>query len=111
MRNLQFPLPWHEIFASVGFPAFLKPIDGGGWRDVYHVHGPEEFFRAYDQSRDLCMMLQAAVDFTDYFRCYVVGQRDVRIMAYDPRRPYTSATCRSRPPMTRACWIACAPTR
>ena len=88
MRNLQFPLPWHEIFASVGFPAFLKPIDGGGWRDVYHVHGPEEFFRAYDQSRDLCMMLQAAVDFTDYFRCYVVGQRDVRIMAYDPRRPY-----------------------
>ena len=21
-----------------GFPAFLKPHDGGGWRDVFHVH-------------------------------------------------------------------------
>jgi hypothetical protein len=88
MRNLLYPLPWHEVFAAVGFPAFLKPIDGGGWRDVYHVHSPDEFFRAYDQSRDLCMMLQAAVNFTDYFRCYVVGQREVHIMPYDPRRPH-----------------------
>ena len=60
----------------------------GGWRDVYHVHNPDDFFRAYDQSRDLCMMLQGAVNFTDYFRCYVVGQREVRIMPYDPRRPH-----------------------
>jgi hypothetical protein len=88
MRNLQYPLPWDEVFAEVGFPAFLKPIDGGGWRDVYHVHNPEEFYRAYDQSRDLCMTLQAAVKFTDYFRCYVVGQREVHIMPYDPRRPH-----------------------
>ena len=88
MRNLQYPLPWHEVFEAVGFPAFLKPIDGGGWRDVYHVHNPDEFFHAYDQSRDLCMTLQAAVKFTDYFRCYVVGQREVHIMPYDPRRPH-----------------------
>ncbi len=88
MRNLLYPLPWDEVFAAVGFPAFLKPIDGGGWRDVYHVHSAEEFFAAYDQSRDLCMTLQAAVRFTDYFRCYVVGQREVRIMPYDPRRPH-----------------------
>ena len=88
MRNLQYPLPWHEVFEAVGFPAFLKPVDGGGWRDVYHVHNPDDFFRAYDQSRDLCMTLQAAVKFTDYFRCYVVGQREVRIMPYDPRRPH-----------------------
>jgi hypothetical protein len=88
MRNLQFPLPWAQIFQKVGFPAFLKPIDGGGWRDVHHVHNPEEFFHAYDQSRDLCMLLQGAVNFKEYFRCYVVGQRDVRIMPYDPRRPH-----------------------
>ncbi|HEY0785490.1 MAG TPA: hypothetical protein VGD62_06435 [Acidobacteriaceae bacterium] len=88
MRNLIFPLPWEDIFEKVGFPAFLKPVDGGGWRDVYHVHNADEFFRAYDQSRDLCMTLQAAVRFTDYFRCYVVGQREVRIMPYDPRRPH-----------------------
>jgi hypothetical protein len=55
---------------------------------VYHVHSREEFFKAYDQSRDLCMMLQKAVNFTEYFRCYVVGQEKVRIMYYDPRRPH-----------------------
>ncbi|MEZ5316156.1 MAG: hypothetical protein R2752_02030 [Vicinamibacterales bacterium] len=88
MRNLTYPLDWDAVFDYVGFPAFLKPFDGGGWKDVYHVHSPEEFFHAYDQSRDLCMTLQRAVNFREYFRCYVVGQRDVRIMPYDPRVPF-----------------------
>jgi hypothetical protein len=88
LRNLQFPLDWDSIFDYVGFPAFLKPHDGGGWRDVFHVHSPQEFFHAYDKTRDLCMTLQAAVNFKEYFRCYVVGQTDVRIMPYDPRRPH-----------------------
>ena len=88
LRNLQFPLDWDAIFDYVKFPAFLKPHDGGGWRDVFHVHTREEFFAAYDQSRDLCMTLQAAVRFKEYFRCYVVGQEKVHIMAYDPRRPH-----------------------
>jgi hypothetical protein len=76
------------VFAYVGERGFLKPVDGGGWRDVYHVHNREEFFRAYDQSRDLCMMYQKAVDFKEYFRCYVVAQKKVHVMAYDPRRPH-----------------------
>jgi glutathione synthase/RimK-type ligase-like ATP-grasp enzyme len=88
LRNLEYPLDWEGIFDYVKFPAFLKPHDGGGWRDVFHVHNPEEFFHAYHQTRDLCMTLQAAVNFKEYFRCYVVGQKDVRIMAYDPRRPH-----------------------
>src|ERR1700688_1288879 len=50
---------------------FLKPVNGGGWRDVYHVHNREEFFHAYDQSGNLCMMYQKAVNFNEYFRCYV----------------------------------------
>ena len=88
MRNLEYPLDWDGVFEYVGFPAFLKPVDGGGWRDVHHVHNPEEFFHAYDQSRDLCMTLQAAVNFNEYFRCYVIGQEKVHIMPYDPRRPH-----------------------
>jgi hypothetical protein len=88
MRNLEFPLKWDQVFEYVGFPAFLKPVDGGGWRDVHHVHNAHDFFRAYDHSRDLCMTLQAAVKFQEYFRCYVVGQEEVRIMPYDPRRPH-----------------------
>lgn len=87
VRNLEYPLDWERVFDYVKFPAFLKPHDGGGWRDVFHVHNPQEFFHAYDQTRDLCMTLQAAVNFNEYFRCYVVGQQEVRIMPYDPSRP------------------------
>ncbi len=88
MRNLEFPLDWDSVFEYVGENGFLKPVNGGGWRDVHHVHNREEFFHAYDQSRDLCMMYQKAVHFTEYFRCYVVGQAKVHIMPYDPRNPH-----------------------
>src|SRR3984885_8347343 len=46
MRNLGFPLDWESVFAAVGEDGFLKPIDGGGWRDVQHVRNREEFFKA-----------------------------------------------------------------
>ena len=88
MRNLEYPLNWDAIFACVGEHGFLKPIDGGGWRDVHEVLSRDEFFRAYDQTRDLCMLYQKAIDFDEYYRCYVVGQKKVRVMAYDPRRPH-----------------------
>jgi hypothetical protein len=88
MRNLQFPVDWDAVFAYVGFPAFLKPFDGGGWKDVFKVDSPQEFFAAYDQTRDLCMTLQRGVDFREYFRCYVIGQARVHVMPYDPRRPH-----------------------
>jgi hypothetical protein len=98
MRNLQYPLDWDRVFDYVGFPAFLKPVNGGGWRDVFHVHSREQFFLAYDQSRDLCMMLQRAVNFTEYFRCYVVGQEKVHIMHYDPRKPHADRYVFDPPP-------------
>jgi glutathione synthase/RimK-type ligase-like ATP-grasp enzyme len=88
MRNLEFPLDWERVFAAAGEHGFLKPIDGGGWRDVHEVRGREEFFRAYDRSYDLCMVYQKAVDYAEYFRCYVVGRKTVRIMHYDPRKPH-----------------------
>ena len=88
MRNLQYPIDWERVFDYVGFPAFLKPFDGGGWRDVFQVKTRAEFFEAYDQTRTLCMTLQRAVKFTEYFRCYVVGQEDVHVMPYDPRAPF-----------------------
>jgi hypothetical protein len=88
MRNLEYPLDWEKVFSYVGEHGFMKPVDGGGWRDVYHVRNRQEFFEAYDQSRDLCMLYQKAVDFKEYFRCYVVGQKKVHIMPYDPRNPH-----------------------
>jgi len=88
MRNLTYPLNWDEIFDYVGFPAFLKPYSGGGWKNVYKVHSPEEFFRCYDQTGDLCMTLQKGVEFDQYFRCYVIGQENVHVMRYDPKQPF-----------------------
>jgi hypothetical protein len=88
MRNLMYPLNWEEVFSYIGFPAFLKPFSGGGWKHVYKVDSPEELFRAYDRSGDLCMTLQSAVDFKEYFRSYVVGQEKVHIMHYDPKAPH-----------------------
>ena len=72
----------------MAFPLFLKPFSGGGWKNVFKVNSREEFFHAYDQTGSLCMTLQTAVDFDEYFRCYVVGQEKVRVMKYDPKLPH-----------------------
>jgi hypothetical protein len=98
MRNLQYPLNWDEVFAYIGFPAFLKPFDGGGWKDVFQVRSPKELFEAYDQSGTLCMTLQKGVNFKEYFRCYVIGQEKVHIMPYDPRLPHADRYVRNPPP-------------
>jgi glutathione synthase/RimK-type ligase-like ATP-grasp enzyme len=97
MRNLEYPLDWDAVFDYVGEHGFLKPVNGGGWRDVYHVHNRDEFFHAYDQSHRLCMMYQKAVKFQEYFRCYVVGQQKVHIMPYDPRQPYEDRYVKNPP--------------
>jgi len=99
MRNLIYPLNWAEIFAYIGFPAFLKPYSGGGWKSVYKVHNPEELFAAYNDTGDLCMTLQTSVEFTDYFRCYVVDQEHVHVMQYDPRRPHAERYVHDAPPI------------
>lgn len=102
LRNLTYPLNWDETFEYIGFPAFLKPYSGGGWKHVYRVESPEEFFRAYNQTGDLCMTLQSAVEFDDYYRCYVVGQEKVHIMRYDPKRPHAERYVKDGPPIEDA---------
>jgi glutathione synthase/RimK-type ligase-like ATP-grasp enzyme len=87
MRNLIYPLNWEELFAYVGFPAYLKPHLGGGWRQVYKVHDPHEFFAAYDQTGDTVMVLQEAIEYEEYYRCFVIGEQ-VRVIPYEPRNPY-----------------------
>jgi hypothetical protein len=34
------------------------------------------------------MTLQRAVNFNEYFRCYVIGREKVHVMPYDPRAPF-----------------------
>ena len=102
MRNLRYPLNWDDIFAYIGWPAFLKPYSGGGWKHVYKVHSPEDLFAAYNQTGDLCMTLQSSVEFDDYYRCYVIGQKHVHIMRYDPKRPHAERYVHDGPPITDA---------
>jgi len=102
MRNLEYPLDWDGIFEYVGFPAFLKPHDGGGWKNVSKVDSPEELFAAYDVSGDLCMTLQGAVRFQEYFRCYVVDRQHVRVMRYDPGAPHHLRYVPGNPPAALA---------
>jgi hypothetical protein len=87
-RNLVYPLNWQELFDYVGFPAYLKPFDGGGWKHVYKVESVDEFFEAYNETEDIVMTLQEGIDFTEYYRCYCIGKKYVRIMPYEPRNPH-----------------------
>ena len=86
--NLSFPLDWEGIFNYVGFPAFMKPFAGGGWKNVYKLDNRDEFFEKFQETGQLVMMLQEAIDFESYFRCYCIGGKYVRIMHYEPRNPH-----------------------
>ncbi len=98
-RNLAYPLDWEGIFSYVGFPAYFKPFAGGGWKNVYRLDGPEDFFRVYAETGELVMMLQEEIIFKEYFRCYSIDCQDVRIMQYDPRQPFHQRYVREGPPV------------
>jgi hypothetical protein len=99
--NLAFPLDWDAIFSYIGWPAYFKPHSGGGWKNVYKVRTPDEFFKAYAETGQLVMLLQSEVQFDDYYRCYCIGGTDVRIMPYEPRNPHHLRYVVDRPPASR----------
>lgn len=86
--NLKFPLSWEKIFEYIGWPAYMKPHAGGGWKSVYKLNNMDDFFKAYSETGQLVMMLQEEIIFEDYFRCYCLGRKYVRIMQYEPRNPH-----------------------
>lgn len=86
--NLAMPMDWEGLFGEVGFPAYMKPHSGGGWKSVYKTHDSEELFKSHGETEQLVMMLQENIDFESYFRCYCVGQKHVHIMPYEPRNPH-----------------------
>ncbi|MCI0488817.1 MAG: hypothetical protein L0229_19675 [Blastocatellia bacterium] len=84
LRNLEYPLNWDAIIDHIGFPAFIKPYDGGGWRGVSKVSSREELLEKYNASGTDCMVLQEGVPFDHYVRCYTIGKKDVWPIPYDP---------------------------
>jgi len=87
-RNLKMPLDWKAIFDYIGFPAYMKPYAGGGWKNVYRLENKEEFYARHKETGQLVMLLQEEIQFTDYFRVYCLGGKAVRIMQYEPRNPH-----------------------
>ena len=86
--NLAYPLDWEGIFNYVGFPAYMKPYAGGGWKNVYRLENKDAFYEHHKDTEQLVMLLQEEIVFQEYYRCYCIGRKHVRIMPYEPRNPH-----------------------
>ena len=86
--NLTFPLDWNGIINYIGFPAYMKPFAGGGWKNIYKIKDMDDLFRKHGETGELVMMLQEEIIFDEYYRCYCIGGKYVRIMPYEPRNPH-----------------------
>ncbi len=80
-----FDLP--GIAHQIGYPLYMKPFDGGGWRGVSRVGNDWELMAAYDASNQTMMHLQRGLENFDIFvRALAIGPQ-VNIFHYDPTRP------------------------
>jgi hypothetical protein len=72
------------VAEQVGYPLYMKPFDGGMWVGVTRIESSEELHRAYEQSGERLMHLQAAVDdFEVFTRSLSIGPQ-TKVMQYDP---------------------------
>jgi hypothetical protein len=75
------------IGRELGYPMFMKPYDGGGWRAVTRLEDESALREAYEQSGKLVMLLQKAVDpFDRFVRCIGLGPQ-THVVLYDPKAP------------------------
>ena len=77
-----------EIGAKVGYPAYLKPQDGGGWKGVEKVNNYEELLEAYKKSGDKPLNLQKAINYTEFIRSVGVGPQ-ITPMHYNAKAEYS----------------------
>ena len=87
-RNLKMPMDWQGMFEYVGFPVYMKPHAGGGWKNVFQLDTADGFFQSHQTTGQLVMLLQEEIVFEEYYRCYCIGGKYVRIMSYEPRNPH-----------------------
>ena len=66
----------------------MKPFAGGGWKNVYKLTDMDDFFEKHSETNQLVMLLQEEIVFEEYYRCYCIGGKHVRIMSYEPRNPH-----------------------
>jgi hypothetical protein len=81
------PFDLDEIAERIGYPLFMKPYDGGQWIGVSHIRNSIELHRAYDQSGQRLMHLQAAVDGFDVFARSLSIGAETMVMKFRPELP------------------------
>jgi hypothetical protein len=81
------PFDLEAVAEKVGYPLFMKPYDGGAWVGVSRITGPQELHRAYDESGERLMHLQASVERYDVFvRSLSIGP-ETMVMKFQPDEP------------------------
>src|SRR4051794_3078684 len=81
------PFDLGQIAAGIGYPLFMKPFDGGQWVGVSRIRDEAELHRAYDESGERLMHLQASVEGFDAFaRCLSIGP-ETMVMDFRPDQP------------------------
>jgi hypothetical protein len=69
-----------------GYPLYMKPFDGGGWRGVSRINDPADLHRAYDESGEMLMHLQSTIDFEHFARALSIGP-ETMVMDFRPEQP------------------------
>jgi hypothetical protein len=80
------PFDLDAIADQIGYPLFMKPYDGGAWRGVSRVRNPAELHRAYDESGEMLMHLQKAIDYDVFARSLSIGA-ETMVMRFQPDQP------------------------
>lgn len=70
----------------LGYPLYMKPFDGGGWRGVSRINDRDELHRAYDESGEMLMHLQATVEYEHFARALSIGP-ETMVMDFRPEQP------------------------
>jgi hypothetical protein len=76
-----------SVAERVGYPLFMKPYDGGAWRGVSRIRNADELHRAYDESGEMLMHLQASVEGYDVFARSLSIGAETMVMKFDPDQP------------------------
>jgi glutathione synthase/RimK-type ligase-like ATP-grasp enzyme len=97
-KNMRY-VDWNVLIETLGFPMYVKPHWGGGFRDVTCAHDMSELMAAYDKSGQKTLIAQEAIAWQRYVRCIVIGQRDVRVALWDPRLGHSERYTRAHETM------------
>ncbi len=85
-----------EVGGDVGYPAYLKPYDGGGWVGVSRIDDLNALQSSYDESGKFVMHLQRAIDgYERFVRIVGIGPQ-TRCVNYDPSAPLHQRYTRDR---------------